>query len=861
MKRIIYILLLLCVAASNAQSQKLQTGSRNQKASISRSYQNRSLSSVLEDLNAFTGTYDISFVYNDLEDFTVTTSFKGLGLEDALRQVVGLYPVRITKEGEKYFVECIHKTELHLTGRVTDEHGQPVPFANIAVLNPADSTILSGGVSNEDGRFVVPYEQQKILARITYIGYKTVYRLCTQEDMGTVQLQPEAYTLGGVTVKGLRPQFKQTMGGMEVNVDGTLLANMGTAMNVIGELPLVVVKDGKIDVLAKGEPEVYINSKKVRDMSELNELKSTDIKSIQVITNPGARYDATVDAVIRIKTIRRLNEGLSFRSSTMVSYNSKWMGEQEAQLTYRQGGLETFAHLSYADYCQKEKDELAYSITNGQENVMVQQVGNLFGRTRFATGKAGFSYDLNSQHSVGLTYQLNKMFNPPFSMDGMQTIWQNGQKKGSIDNDWTIKPSNGLTHSVDAYYAGTAGQLSINFDGTCFWDKDGQTQDVTEIGTDVESRKVKTESNNRKRLLAGKIVVGYPIAGGQLEIGTEVSHTKIHSLYYSNFEQIPSADNSVRESHLSFFSEYSRPLGKSFLFGVGLRYEHVANDYESFDRHVDEVSRKYDQLFPNVSLAWKQQKWAVELNYNQRVKRPSYHALTRHLQYDSRYLYEGGNMFLQPQFNHNISLNAVYSWLNIHAEYCYQDNRIMQLATLFNGQPIQYTKWENVSRLQYLFASLTAAPKFGCYQPQYTLTVYKQLFDAASYGISHNLEKPRVWARMQNRFTLGKTSFVSLDLTGFTRYSSNVTEYKATAFANLNFYKAFCAGRLTLNVSINDLFYSNRERWTEFGEGNECVKEAWANSRSIMATLTYSFNQKRSKYRGTGAGEDEKSRF
>lgn len=187
MKRIIYILLILCVAVSNAQSQKLQTGSQSQKLRISRSYQNRSLSSVLEDLNAFTGTYDISFVYTDLEDFTVTTSFKGLGLEDALRQVVGLYPIRITN-----------------------------------------------------------------------IGYKTVYRLCTQEDMGTVRLQPEAYTLGGVTVKGLRPQFKQTTGGMEVNVDGTLLANMGSAMNVIGELPLVVVKDGKIDVMAKGEPEVYI---------------------------------------------------------------------------------------------------------------------------------------------------------------------------------------------------------------------------------------------------------------------------------------------------------------------------------------------------------------------------------------------------------------------------------------------------------------------------------------------------------------------------------------------------------------------------------------------------------------------------
>lgn len=860
MKRIIYILL-LCVAASNAQSQKPQTGSQNQRAKISRSYHNRSLSSVLEDLNAFTGTYDISFVYNDLEDFTVTTSFKGLGLEDALRQVVGLYPVRITKEGEKYFVECIHKTELHLTGRVTDEHGQPVPFANIAVLNPADSTILSGGVSNEDGRFVVPYEQQRILARITYIGYKTVYRLCTQEDMGTVQLQPEAYTLGGVTVKGLRPQFKQTMGGMEVNVEGTLLANMGTALNTIGELPLVSLKGGKIEVMAKGEPEVYINSKKVRDMSELSELKSTDIKSIQVITNPGARYDATVEAVIRIKTIRRLNEGLSFRSSTMVSYNTKWMGEQQAQLTYRQGGLETFAFLTYGCYRDIQKNELTYNIVSGQDRIEAKQVADWNGRDQLVSCKTGFSYDISDNHSLGLSYQVNKMFNNSWNIDDKESFIQNGVAVPEIFSSEAHSPQSGPTHTLDAYYAGSLGKLTLNLDGTCLWDKDGVAQDVTETCAGVEVRNVKTESTNRKRLLAGKLVVGYPFAGGQFEFGSEVSSTKIRSLYYSNFEQIPSTDNEVRESHLSVFADYSLPLSKALLLSAGLRYEHVANQYDVFGKRDEESSRTYNQLFPSVSIGWKKQLWGVELSYNQRVKRPSYNALTRHLQYDSRYLYEGGNLYLQPQFNHNVALNVVYSWLNFRAEYSYQDNRIMQLSSLYNGQPIQYSKWENVSRMEYLTASLVAAPKFGFYQPQYALMVRKQFFDAAAYGIDHNLQKPMVYARLQNRFMLGKTSFVSLDLTGFPRYSDETVERKATAFANLKFYKAFAKGRWTLNVDVYDLFYSNRERWANYGNCVEVEKNNWAYSRSIMATLTYSFNQKRSKYRGTGAGEDEKSRF
>ncbi len=828
---------------------------------ISRDYKSQPLSSVLEDLNAATDRYDISFVYNDLEDFVVTCSFQNQRIDEALKTVIGLYPVRITKEGDKFFVECVYKTERHLTGTLIDEHGQPVAFANVAVLNPADSTILSGGVSNEGGQFVVPYEQEKVLARITYIGYKTVYRLCTSESMGTIRLQPEAYTINNVVVKGTRPQFKFTPDGMGVNVESTILANMGSALNTIGELPLVSVNGEKIDVFGKGEPEVYINSKKVRDMSELNQLKSTDIKSIEVITNPGARYDATVEAVIRIKTIRRLNEGLSFRSSTMVLYNSEWMGEQQAQLTYRQGGLETFAFLTYGKYCDKQENHLTYNIVAGQDKIEAKQVSNMYGRNQMASCKAGFSYDFSDNHSLGLSYQEDRLFNASWDWDDTESFTKNGVQEPVINASQAYSPNRGPTHSLDAYYAGTFGKLTVNFDGTCFWDKDGVVQDVTETSAGVEVRNVETESTNRKRLLAGKLVVGYPLVGGHLELGSDVSQTKIHSLYYSNFEQIPSTDNEVRESHLALFADYNRPLSKTLRLNAGLRYEHVANNYYSFGQRVDESSRTYDQLFPNVSLAWQKGKWGAELSYNQRVNRPSYGALTRHLQYDSRYLYEGGNIGLQPQFNHNVALNVVYSWLNFRAEYTYEDNRMIQLSSLYNGQPIMYSKWENVSKMELMSASVVAAPKLGFYQPQYTVTAFKQLFDASAYGISHDLQKPRLLARMQNRFMLGPTAFVSLNLTGYTRFSQATAEYRSAAYANLKFYMAFAKERWTLNIDVNDLFYSNRERWAGYGNGVENVKEGWNYSRSIMATLTYNFNQKRSKYRGTGAGEDEKSRF
>jgi len=142
--------------------------------------------------------YTISFIYNELEDFRITTSVSNKSLPDAIQQMIGFYPVRmIVKSDNEIFVESIHKTDRHLTGTIIDEQGQPVAYANVAVLNPADSTLLSGGVSNESGYFAIPYDHGKVLARISYVGYKTVWRLCDKPEVGTIRMHPETQRLKG----------------------------------------------------------------------------------------------------------------------------------------------------------------------------------------------------------------------------------------------------------------------------------------------------------------------------------------------------------------------------------------------------------------------------------------------------------------------------------------------------------------------------------------------------------------------------------------------------------------------------------------------------------------------------------------
>ncbi len=251
MRRAQYVLTLmvcLLLQATDAYAQR-----------ISRTYNNVSLSDALLELNNEQTAYVINFLYNELEDFRVTTTIKNKSLPDAILQMIGFYPIRMTvkPDDREIYVECTHKTDRHLTGTIVDEQEQPVAYANIAILNPADSTLIAGGVSNESGYFAIPYEQPTVLARISYVGYKTVYKICEQSEMGTIRMQMDNYALKGVTVKGNRPLYTSTEKGLLVSIQGTPFEQFGSATEMLSHLPLMMSNG---EIAGHGKPEVYINN-------------------------------------------------------------------------------------------------------------------------------------------------------------------------------------------------------------------------------------------------------------------------------------------------------------------------------------------------------------------------------------------------------------------------------------------------------------------------------------------------------------------------------------------------------------------------------------------------------------------------
>ena len=144
--------MILCLGIVEAQAQKL-----------SKNYTEASLSDVLIDLNRSQTDCRISFIYNELEDFTVTTSFRNQTIGNAVRKVVGFYPMKITETDSLITVECVQKETQKVIGRVIDEQGRPVEFANVALLLPADSSFINGGVTNQNGDFVIPCRPAPLL--------------------------------------------------------------------------------------------------------------------------------------------------------------------------------------------------------------------------------------------------------------------------------------------------------------------------------------------------------------------------------------------------------------------------------------------------------------------------------------------------------------------------------------------------------------------------------------------------------------------------------------------------------------------------------------------------------------------------
>ena len=855
MKRLSFILL-LCAFVSVASAQK-----------VTCNFQDITLSDALKYIQAQTTDYDITFIYDELEDFRVTTLIQNKSIPDAIVQIVGFYPVRVVKSGaHEIYLECTHKTDRHLKGTIIDEKGLPVAYANIAILNPSDSTLLCGGVSNESGYFAIPLEQERVLARISYVGYKTIYKLCYNENIERIRLHPDNYTINGVVIQGERPKAVLQGNSLVMNVEGTVMERMGTAEDVLTRVPMIAKRGEGFEILGKGTPLIYLNNRKLTDLNELRNIQSDFIRNVEVIQNPGARYDASVNAVIIIRTKRVAGEGLGVELSSWSRCGRGYANNERINLTYRTGGLELFANLFGAYNRRKSSGEFEQTIFADTLWVINNKQKNNV-RNPFLEGRFGFNYQINDNHSFGGFYQNTYDYVKTRS-EYEDDLLADGTPYDHLQNSSVKRNKNAPNHQVNLYYTGKVGQLSIVFNADYTSRKQHSTNQQQELSTEYEDRDVNTESQTRSKMFAEKLFVTHPLWKGQIEIGEEYTNTRWRSSFDNQEGYIANSDNEQHESNIAPFMELHQRLGR-FQLSAGLRYEHVKSEYFVSGQRRDEQCRTYDDIFPSASVSTSVKNLQLSFSYAKRTSRPAYWLLSSDVTYENRLNRQTGNPYLKPIKYHNLNAMVMWKWLYLMTNYSHcVDPIISEAESLEDDSKVNLVTTKNYDHADWLTVTLGAQKNIKLsggitWTPQYNISLMKPWLEGMFLGQKKNFNHPMLSMQLGNIVSLTHDWLLQVDFNMHTHGNtgSNIWVDCTNPMLTLSVSKDFFKHRLNVKLSGNDLLngginhvmlYSNRMMFRKM-EDND--------SRCIQFSLRYRFNVTPSKYKGTGAGNAEKNRL
>lgn len=753
-----------------------------------------------------------------------------------------------------------------LTGKLIDNQQQPVSFANIVLLTLPDSAFIAGTISDEQGAFQFDkINPQEKLLQISYIGYKPFHQKVTNVSVGTLVLQPDAVMLGETVITGHRPTYTVKGNSLTTNVENTLLSNIGTGTDVLKRIPgLRIDPEKKIEVFGKGAPLIYINGRLMRDNSELEQLSSKDIAKVELITNPGAEYDAEVKAILKIKTVKPVGEGLGGYVRLAESKSRYWGHTQQANLNYRKGGFDLFGSLQHQLFKQWQDEHFTNDIYGDAHWTLKDDATLRMGDYAKALGlQLGANYQFSEKHSIGASYRLNRMPYSGGKFDAFQnyTIWADGQDYDKMNTYFLMKLGN-TTQQWNFYYNGTiADKLGIDFNFDYVQGDSYQDQEVDEKSTEQESRTVTSFSNADYNLYAGKLVLSYPLGNGSINLGGEVINTDRNSDYYTLEDIVSPSDARVEEQKAAAFVAYRTSIGKVSL-DAGLRYEHTRFDYYEKDIKKDEQSRAFDNLFPNVSLSFPLKKTNNSLSYTMKTRRPGYSLLSGAVQYSNRFMYKMGNPLLQPQTMHDITWMTNYRWLNFSASYQYIKDYIWAENTLYNKEgSIVLEVNRNYDKYQQLNFNITAAPQIGIWQPSWGVYFSQQFFSTETQDGKLNYNNPLVLLRWDNDFRL-PYDFV-LSVSGEYQSDGNYADEQRGGYGMLNISvrKSFLKNQLTISLQGDDLLDTYRYKGYVVTKVSRSSYKTIYDMRKVMLSATYRFNATRSKYKGTGAANDELRRL
>ena len=683
-------------------------------------------------------------------------------------------------------------------------------------------------------------------------------------------------------VKSTAPRTKMRNGAMVTRIVGSPLESAGSVEDMLSRVPGMMRMGGQLQVIGKGSPIYYINGRKVQDLEELKRLRSQDIREVEVVNSPGAAYDASVNAVVKIKTRRQQGEGLSGRfdvsdEQALKSGNNNLTST--LNLNYRHEGLDFFGGVTfqndYLDGYRSLLEQNTYLKQNTNSIISHTQTGYTQSDQKFSRMffNAGVNWQFDDDNFIGVKLERGIWLKNRYWFEMEEDVLRNGMKEDYLKSESDIKYKNPNTLLVNAYYNGKIGKWGIDANVDYYSQCDKNDNHVNEQAMSG-MRTVESMTENKSHLFAARLIAEHPLWTGKLQLGGEMTTVCRDNDYrISGVDNIFDRMSKVNEQNYAAFFEYGIMIPKAGMLTLGMRYEHVAFDFDDKTDPMRSVKRNHDDFFPSLSFGTRLGDLQMQLSYGIKTTRPSYYQLRSEIDYSSKYTLQTGNPLLENEIRHTLDLSGRWKWIAFNVNYLHIKDAIYDWTTPYDDNGVVMIGMVNFDRpIDVFCAFVNVSPTVGVWTTSNTVGVQKQWLSfnlddpREATGKRHvTYDKPMLIFNSDNAFRLKHDWQLELNSQFYSKaHYRNVKLMQAYWNMTAAVQKSFLKDKsLVVRLSVADIFNTaKQDALIDLGNYTLLKGDVFGEGRGnysfhrVSLSVRYAFNATKSKYKGKGAGQD-----
>ena len=787
-----------------------------------------------------------------------------------------MFRKRLSSILQLFFIAATPVAAQHtLEGKIIDYQKNPVPFANVILFDAQDSTsVYQGTVSTASGIFLMEdIATDEYLIKVSFVGYEDYLqhiKISGDEELPSIRLGEATENLDEVSLNYKNPTVRREVDRLVFEVQNTSLSS-GSSWDILKKTPGVIVANESL--MVRNQPVVvYINDRKVQlSSSELQTLlqnyAAENIKSIEVITTPPARYDAEGGAILNIITSKIITPG--YKGSISGTYTQAIFPKYSFGTShyYKTEKLNLFANYSISDRKEFKEDESYINFIRNED--VVSRWETDFGRiTRSGAHNMNLMLDYDLDENNKLSFSSNLLASPDKT--------SRNQVQTEIEDDLPATPNYFTTNSrleedlvnvaLDLEYRHQfekeGAQITARTHFTNFSQnrvQDISTREYQSSNMLLDSNDFTTDAEQQINIFMGQVDYTTPWDKAILETGLKTSVVASESgIDYLNSESAQSSnslgvsdnflyDENIYAGYFSFVRDWDKWSVKAGLRGEYTSREEISEAMQQID------ARNYFELFPTFYVQRTfSQAHSLTFDYSRRIQRPKYESLNPFKYFLNEYTYNTGNPDLRAAISNNFNLN--YTFRNQYFfDLYYRDN---------GGYPETLSFQDNMNfSLRRVSVNLLESSSYGLdishgrsltdfwYAYAYTSLFHEEqtfLAVESDYQAVTN-EIDAFYGTMYNSFTLSEDGTFSGDLT-FTYVSDWITGsyfFEPMTTLSIGLRKTFWQERAELTLRLEDILDKTNTRLTSRYLNQDNSFLAKPESRYIMIGLKYNFGNYR----------------